>query len=194
MEQERGLSSRELWQGRADGEDKIVAILPKRKAENQNQGRITSWDLIEKVTRRLLVQWCRYPGLLAFHSLWPKVKWFQRIKAVRGLGGVGGYLEQWDWTFCAFFQKLQRAGEQNQVCSPYQTFSFLLFIPPSNRDCHLLARFVRRCHCRAILGALILNLIWSSPPAWTFVIDSLGEKLYVSCKYYDNLAGILYND
>ena len=37
MEQERGLASpSELGQGWTDGDEKIVAILPKKKVENQN--------------------------------------------------------------------------------------------------------------------------------------------------------------
>lgn len=50
--------------------------------------------------------------------------------------GVSG-----EFSFCLSNRDLRELLKQTQFCSPYQTFSFLLPIPPQNRDPHLHALF-----------------------------------------------------
>lgn len=100
---------------------------------------------------------------LGTHAYWNSIRCDPKLndpKEKKLPGGIGWCLGWWDWIFYAFVQQIfQRAIMQNQVCSPYQTFSFLLpDIPPQNRDCHLITHFVGRCHCWTLPGSLILDM------------------------------------
>lgn len=128
-----GLGSHwELGQGWTD-DVKIIAILPRtrwgqpvgpHRASNPGQLCLSSDEIC----------------MLELHSLWPTVQWSQRRSC------LGRCLRWWDWMFCAFVQRLQTVGKQHEVCSPYQTFSFLLLILPPKQRLSFNTGFVCKCH------------------------------------------------
>lgn len=110
-------------------------------------------------------------GDLDTHSYWSSVHCNPKLNDPKGKSCLRVLVDVWGerWIFCSFVQqRLQRAVKQNQISSPYQTFSFLLPSPPPNGDHHLTIYFVD------VTAELYLGhwtWIWPalSSPAWTFV-------------------------
>lgn len=135
--QERGLVYMSvLGQGWTVG-DMIVAI-PCRKIKNQNEMRTASQNLIEQASRS-----SAYLVNLDIQAYWNSIHCGPKLNNPKEKKLPGVLVDVWG-DRADFSVHLSNKGfrAQNQVHSPYQIFSFLLLIPPQNKNCDLIPYFV----------------------------------------------------
>lgn len=114
--------------------------------------------------------------LTGIHSLWPKVKWSQSKKLPGGYCSIFGV--EWLNLLCLSIRDFRKLLSKIKSVHLSRPSSFLFPIPLQNRDCDLITRFVCRCHCWTIPGALILELTCFVISCLDFCDRLSGEKNY----------------